>query len=373
MKKILTYLVLFTFVYCTGGQTRDPEGYIYVYNIKGVNEDDAELNAKRKILEDGLGDLVEGSSQVIDGESKEKIVNSSVEGYVLGYTQIGATRKKGQLVEIDAKGKVNKKAIEDALKERYKDLGKPSFLMLIDENVMGKRANGKVTITENAIAGKFKEFDFLDRNQFMRILAKEGGKTTGVYGDPSAEEKVLAAAAEMEAQILLVGLTEVSNAGEIEGSGLYSMQATLRFKIFDVGSARIIAADNSSGAHPHVNEETGAQEAIQKAVNKAYPKVKEQVSEKWKPGTLVRVVVEGISYDEFLDSDFVSIVRKIKGVNGVNEKGSSNANKMITLEVEALFNGNALYRKMRERKSAFGFDFSGKEVKPGNIHIVVKK
>jgi hypothetical protein len=373
MKQIITSILFLLLFNCASDQVKDDEGFIYVKNITGINEDDAELNAKRKILEDGLGALVQGSSQVIDGESKEKLVNENVEGFVFQYTQIGDSRKKGKLLEIDAKGKVNKKAIEDALKERYKDIGKPSFLMIIDENVLGKPAGSKVTITENAIAGKFKEFDFLDRNQFMRILAKEGGKVTGVYGNPSEEEKVLAAAAEMEAQILLVAQTETKDAGEIEGSGLFSIQSTLRFKIFDVGSARIIAADNSSGAHPHVSKEIGSQEAIQKAVDKAYPKIRDQIASKWKPGTIIRVVIEGITYDDFLDSDAISIIRKIKGVNGVNEKGSSNTNKMITLEVEALFNGNALYRKMRERRGDFGFDFTQKEAKPGNLHIIVKK
>ncbi len=359
---------------CASTTQRDAEGYIYVYNVEGVNKDDLELNAKRKILENGLGDLIEGSSQAIDGQLKEKIINSSVEGYVTNYSQIGDIRKKGILYEIDAKGKVNKKAIGEALKDRYKDIGKPSFLMVIDEKVLGKSNNGNsVTITENAISGKFTEFDFLDRNQFTRILAKEGGKSIGVYGNPSSEEKVLAAAAEMEAQILLVGQTDVANAGEIENSGLKSYQATLRFKIFDVNSARIIASDNSAGAHAHINAETGAQEAIAKAVDKAYPKIREQVASKWKPGTIIRVKLEGLSYDDFIDKDVRSTIRNIKGVNGVNDKSSGNTNNMIVFEVEALFNGNALYQKMRDRRSDFGFDFSSKEVKPSTIHIVVKK
>ena len=68
-----------------------------------------------------------------------------------------------------------------------------------------------------------------------------------------------------------------------------------------------------------------------------------------------------------------NIIRNIKGVNGVNDKSSGNVNKMIVFEVEALFNGNTLYNKMRERKKDFGFEFSQKEVSPGTIHIQVKK
>ena len=375
LRTISVYIFIFLFsISCASTSTKDSEGYIYVYKVEGVNKDDLELNAKRKILENGLGDLIEGSSQAIDGQLKEKIINSSVEGFVTNYTQIGETRKKGIMFEIDAKGKVNKKAVGDALKERYRDLGKPSFLMLIDEKVFGKSTTGgAVTITENAIAGKFTEFDFLDRNQFTRILAKEGGKTIGVYGNPSNEEKVLAAAAEMEAQILLVGQTDIVNAGEIEGSGLKSFQAVLKFKIFDVNSARILAADNASGAYPHVNPDTGAQKAVSKAIDEAYPKIRDQVASKWKPGTIVRLKIEGLTYDEFIDKDVRTVLRNIKGVNGVNDKSSGNVNNMIVVEVEALINGNALYQKMRDRKSDFGFDFTSKEVKTSTIHIVVKK
>jgi len=362
------------FCHCASAPNNRTDGFFYVQNVEGTSASDVELNAKRKILEAGLGELVEASSQSVDLQLKQKIVNSSTEGYVISYEQLGETRKKGGLLFIDAKGKVNKRALEDALAGRYKDLGKPSFVMVIEEKILGNnKSGGAVTITENAISGKFKEFDFLDRNQFTRILAKEGGKTIGVYGNPSNEEKVLAAAAEMEAQILLVGQTEVVSAGKVDDSDLVSYQAVLRFKIFDVNSARIIASDNSDGATVHINPETGAQISVSKAVDKAYPKVLEQVSAKWKPGTRIRVKVEGISYDDFIDSDFGNILRSIKGVNGIYEKNSNNTNNLILLEVEALYNGNVLYQRMRERKSDFGLEFSSKQITPGSIHIIVKK
>jgi hypothetical protein len=372
MKKVF-FLSLVLLAYCTSAPKRDPDGFIYVYKVKGVNEIDAELNAKRKILEDGLGDLIEGSSQTIDGESKEKIVNSSVEGYVIAYQQLGPARKKDGIVEIDAKGKVNKKAIEDALSERLKDLGKPRFLMIIDEKLNGIPSKAGQTVAENAIVSKFKEFDFLDREQFMRIIAKEGGKPVGIYGDSNLESKALQAAAEMDAEILLIGVAETKNIGEIPGSeGLYSVQASLRFKFVSVGSAQIIASENSTGAYPHVSPDSGSIEAIRKAVDKVHVKIIDQVMTKWKQGGTIRVVFEGIGYDDFIDKDVEQIIRNIKGVNHVSVKNSSNTNKLIELEVTALFSGNMLYRKMRERRGDFGFDFTQKEARPGNLFITVK-
>ncbi|AAN50176.1 hypothetical protein RBB68_05470 [Leptospira interrogans] len=366
---ILSILIFLSVNVCTSVQN-GTEGienrFVYVENVQGKNEEDFELNAKRKILEKGLGELIESGSQTIDGQIKETVTNSSIEGYVTEFSRMGSFRKIGNLLEADAKGKVSRKLIEDSLKERYKELGKPKFLMIIDETILGKSNN---SISENAIVKKFIEFDFLEKSQLARVLTKQTGKSVTIYGNQTLETEVLSTASEMGAQILLVGQTQVTNAGEIENSELKSYQAVIRFKIYDVNTKRIIAADNTSGAVLHVNPDTGIQEAIQKAVEKIYPKIREQISIKWKPGNLILLKIEGISYDDYVDKDIKGLIRGIKGVNRVSEV---NVNQPIVLEIEALYNGNNLYQKMRERKTDFGFDFSQKEIKSSLIHIIKK-
>lgn len=366
---ILSILIFLSVNVCTSVQN-GTEGienrFVYVENVQGKNEEDFELNAKRKILEKGLGELIESGSQTIDGQIKETVTNSSIEGYVTEFSRMGSFRKIGNLLEADAKGKVSRKLIEDSLKERYKELGKPKFLMIIDETILGKSNN---SISENAIVKKFIEFDFLEKSQLARVLTKQSGKSVTIYGNQTLETEVLSTASEMGAQILLVGQTQVTNAGEIKNSELKSYQAVIRFKIYDVNTKRIIAADNTSGAVLHVNPDTGIQEAIQKAVEKIYPKIREQISIKWKPGNLILLKIEGISYDDYVDKDIKGLIRGIKGVNRVSEV---NVNQPIVLEIEALYNGNNLYQKMRERKTDFGFDFSQKEIKSSLIHIIKK-
>lgn len=344
-------------------------------NVQGQSEEELELNAKRKILENGLGELIQGSTQVISGKLKDSIVNAYVEGYVLEYSKIGLTRKLATgLLEIDARGKVNQKAVRDALKERYKDLGKPKFLVFIEERILGKQnIKEKVGITENEIVRIFSDFDFLDKKQFYRVLFKEGRKDQAAFSEHSFEDKILSLASESDAQILLVGQAEVTDQGRIEDTGLHSYQSVLRFKIFDVNTARIIAADNSSGVSPHINPNTGIQESIKRSVEKAYPKIKEQISNKWKPGNLIRIKIEGLSYEDYLDKDVQGIIRTIQGVNRVSETSGSDPNKGIVLEIEALYNGGALYQKLRERKEDFGLEFSQKEIKPSYIRLFFKK
>lgn len=372
MKLIISLITTVLLLFCASGDKKG-DGYIYVQNIKGLNLDDAELNAKREIIAKGLGELIEGSSQVLDGEAKEKILEASVEGYVIDYQQIGPDRKKEGMVIIDAKGKVNANALKNALETRYKDVGRPRFLMIVDETINGRKSSGNVNVTENAMVSKFTIFDFLDREQFKRILTKEAGKSVGIYGDARLEAKALDAAAEMEAEILLIGQSETKNIGKIMDSDLNSIQSTVRFKLVDVGSASILAADNAGAAAPHVDPERGAQDSIDKALEKALPKIKEQIERKWKRGTTIRLTIEGLNYDDYVDNGTQAVIRKIKGVNEVNERSSGNVNNMISLEVKALFAGPALYRKLREWKEDLKFDFTQKEVKNNSVHIIVKK
>ena len=70
MKKLISLTLSLLLFYCSSGQKKG-DGFIYVQNVEGINLDDAELNAKRKILENGIGDLVEGRSDVSQGQLVE--------------------------------------------------------------------------------------------------------------------------------------------------------------------------------------------------------------------------------------------------------------------------------------------------------------
>lgn len=372
MKKIISLILSFTLFYCSTPDKKG-DGFIYVTNVTGINLDDAELNAKREIVAKGLGELVEGRTDVNQGQLMESVTNTSVEGFVKEYQQIGDPRKKNALVEIDAKGKVDRGTAQSIIDKMLSQAGNPNFLMIVDEEIDKKKSPVTAIATENAIVKNFSEFQFLDKEQFRRILAKEGGKTIGVYGDSNAEAKATEVAAQMGAEILFIGQTVVKNAGPIMDSGMMSMQATVRFKIVDVGSAKLIAADNAGGAAPHVDTERGAQEAIDKALVTSKPKILDQIRTKWKRGMMIRLVMDGISYDDFMDKGISGTIRNIKGVNAVSPKGSSNSNNSIVLEVQADFNGVTLYERMRQRREDLGIKFTNKEVKPGVVHIIVSK
>jgi hypothetical protein len=371
MKAFVSFLILLSFDFCVSSDKKG-DGYVYVKNSKGINLEDAELNAKRDILAKGLGELVEGNTEVNSGQLVESMVASSVEGYVFDYSQLGKERIEGPLTVIDARGKVDRGSLQSLIESLNTIQGKPNFLMIIDETIETRKSTTTVA-TENAMVSNFPEFTFLDREQFRRLLAKEGGKTIGVYGDPSAEAKATEVAAQMDADILLIGQTTVKNAGPILDSGMNSFQASIKFKLISVGNAQIIAADNAGGGAPHIDADRGAGDAINKSLVSARPKILDQLKTKWKRGASIRLVIDGMSYDEFLDKDIGSKIRKFKGVNTLNDKGSGNSNNSLVIEIQANFNGTQLYRKMRERKEDLGINFTQKEVKPNTVRIQVTK
>jgi hypothetical protein len=364
----LAIFFLFSLLLPTCQTTQKTDAEYFVVDVLGEDRDDAILESKKKILEKGLGVLVEGQSSVIDGESQYKEVFESVEGYVFDY-QILKEGKKDFLYGVKAKGKVNKKALKDALENRLKEIGKPRFMVLIDEDFLGAMRSPGESLTEKEMVSRFKDFEFIDRDQMQKVLAKESGGLKGSYENP---DKALKIAAELAADFLFIGKTKIVKGGEIMGSGMYSIQSTLEYKIIDVVTAGITAADASKGAYPHISAEQGAQGALKRAFDTSAPNILQQVQNKWKAGRTIRVVIEGIDYDTFLDKNIRSEIRKLRNVNEVVLRSSNNSNNSVELEVKAMCSAFELYDRMRQGRQKLGINFAKKEITGGVVRIVVQ-
>lgn len=376
MKKISLLLVglLAVALYsCRTTPQKSNKDYIMVI-AEGQDRDDAILESKKKMLEQGKDFVrVDGSSAMADGESLYKEVGEVTDGYVYAYQILKEWPNKSSygMYKIKAKGKLNKKAIENALKVRLETIGKPRFMVLIKEDFFGQIRDPADSLTEKQIVTRFTDFDFLDRKMLQKRLAKEGGSIIGAYDDPSEAEKALRVAAELSADFLLVGKTNIIKGGEVMDSGMYSIQSTVEYKILDVATARIVAASVTRGAYPHINKEQGAQGATNKAIKSSERRTIPQVKKRWSRGRTIRVIIEGIDYDTYLDKDIPAILRRIRGVNSVTERNTGDGGKIV-LEVQALMDGTKLYKRMRQRKSSLGINFSRKELRGGVVHIIVK-
>ncbi|MEM7180436.1 MAG: hypothetical protein AAF518_05960 [Spirochaetota bacterium] len=359
---------------CKSTPKKVDKEYIIVV-AEGQDRDDAILESKKKMLDQGKGFvLVQGESAMIDGESLYKEVREHTDGYVYDYQILkewpnGGT---GGMHKLKAKGKLNKSFIEDVVKDTLKTVGSPRFMVLIKEDFFGRDRDAGDSLTEKQIAEQFERFHFLDRKMLQKRLAKESGDIIGAYDDPSAAERALRVAAELSADFLLVGKTKLVKGGEVMGSGMYSIHSTVEYKVIGVATAQIVAASVTSGTYPHINREVGAQKSIGKAILRSQKKTIPQIVKKWSQGRTIRLVIEGIDYDTYLDQDIPAILSRIRGVSNLTERKTGDDGGNIVIELKALMDGTRLYRRMRQKKSKLGINFTKKELRGGIVHIVVR-
>jgi hypothetical protein len=341
----------------------------------GATLNEAKNEAKRAIIEQGVGSIAKSRSISVDARSMYVMTTSRTEGFVSNFQvdKILSKPPASQYWEIQASGTADENAIGDSLKNLMENAGKPRVLVIFAEKVGGVAVSPGDTVTENQIVANFPEFSFIDREQYMRILAQERGGIIHAYGNPKAYDQAMALAAELDAEILIIGETNVVSAGKVGKTIMESYQADIKLKMINVGTAEIIGAQTGHGAHPHINPESGANEAIKKAIADLQPSVVSQVSQKWKPGVKIRLTIEGLDYDSFVDNEIVQKINNISGINGVYERSSGNGTGPIIIEVESFFYGPALYQKLRSIKDLLGFDFSQIHVSGNRLNIKVIK
>ena len=333
----------------------------------GESLPEAEARAKKLILERGLGSYVKSQDIILDAQLKDSILTSSASGYVFDFQVLDKLESDG-VWEIRAFGKVDARALGDAFQERYKDIGKPRLMMVFEERLADEASPPGRSLTENALAGKWKEFEFVDKAQLERILAHEG--LAGSYDNPGREKRVLSLAAEMNAEILVLGRTEV-RVGKSIVENLHPMHATVSVRIVDVGSARVLASENGIGTYPHIDKRQGAKLAIYRAVDDIADILLKQIETKLRSGRTIRVVFESIDYDDFVDRDILRLVRNLPLVNEVRDRGPSVGSGLVELEVVAFTDGATLYRHLRSLQDDLGLRFKASEVRNNRVHVVV--
>ena len=377
VKKItgLSIAALFLFS-CASGQKPSgsgENGFVEV-SVFGTSLDDADTEAKLQIVENGIGSLVEGGSAVADGETKYKVVSSFTQGYVSEYKRLSEEKQARGGYIIKAKGKPNLKMIGDALEQRKREIGNPKMLILMSESMFGKKSKAGSTKSEYIFQSDLKKdgFQFDDKETVMKILAREKGLEVGAYGNPKAEELAQKVAVELNTDILVIGDAVLKNGGEIRrGTGLLSIQADIKYKLVDVNSGSILATATDTAIASDVEEELGATEAIRQATEKLTPKIKQQISKDWQAGSTTRISFSGIKLGDFLSSDITDTIKKIRGVNGVDERGNTGTGP--TIEVKCYCGRFELVKRISRRSYQMDYSLELKEEKGNLIVFSVKK
>ena len=374
--KIATFLVLtgHLLLDCGSPPTRQAPGPAWLQvDARGMSLDEADREARLQMVEQALGTLVESRSAALDGQAQYRFLSSGTQGFVKQYRRLSSKRERDYFV-IQAKGQVSTQSLGAALEQRQRDIGNPRMMILMSEQMLGQRTPAGETKSEYEFQAQMKKagFDFIDREQFQRMLANEKGLQVGAYGNPSAEEKALKAAAQLNAEILAIGQNKTVNGGEVrKGTGIYSIQTDLRFKLINVGSARILGTKNVTAIASDVNADLGATAAIAKATSKLVPELKEQITREWKAGSSTMLTFKGIEIGPFIASGIAEAVRSLRGVNGANDRGDRGAGP--TLEVTCFCSSFELVKLISRQPWLFSQKLVVEDVKGNRATFRVAK
>ena len=252
MKKMhfLFYVVIFVFLMsCTGSQKEKPirrvkytesDGY-YIVNAVGASLKEAEKQAKGKLIEIGAGVWVKKQSVAVDAELIGFTISTRSEGFIQQFEVLSKEKITGGL-KIRARGKVSSGKLEKALGKKYRDIGKPRFMVVFTEFLAGKRESPGNTITEKKLVERFSRLKFIDKRLYRKKIAREAGKLVGSYENSMKRKIARNTAAELNAEILIVGSTKITSDPGSDGKN--NIRAVIGYKVLNVGTARILAAGN---------------------------------------------------------------------------------------------------------------------------------
>ncbi len=352
-------------------QQSNSDGFVETVGF-GETAADADTEAKTLMLEQVVGSIVESDSSVADAQLQYYFVSRYTDGFVKNYQRLEIQNTAGGF-RVKARGQVSQSAVGSALRERRREIGNPKMMILMNESMFGVNSRPGFTKTEIEFQAQMKTegFEFIDEEQFKRFLAREKGLQSTIYGNPSAEETALKAAAELNTDILVIGMSKTTSAGEIRDSGLFSVKTEIMYKVVNVGTAGTMAASNQFAIASQIDQSLAATTAIKKATEKLVSEMKVQIGSDWQAGGTSRVVFSGISMGEFTGSDLYEIMNRLRGVTSVDPRGDQGSGPVV--EVRCFCSTFQLSRNLARRSWESKYNIEVKDVRGSNAQIQVRR
>lgn len=340
-------------------------------NLIGKAKDEALKDAKRVAVQQVLGSLVSAKSQTVNYELVSYTITSKTEGFIENHEILSQEKASDTEYKVKIRAKVNTAKIEKTIEEVIANMGKPRMMAVVEEDYQGRKRSDSQSIAATEIESQFiaKGYPFVDKSTVEKLLKKNRKKIKDALGGNNSAVKELGVDA--GAEFVLVGTSRIKSAGAVlEGSRMQSMQADLSIRVIDVNTGKILASEQVHGVFPHINPETGAVEAVKKAVVTLEKKVTDRVMKSWDPNKAqsISLLVIGLDYNDLriLRSE---LIEKVRGVKTVNPKGS--VGKAAKLEVEFVGTSFELADRMLEANLSLKVKVG--EVKPNSVDVQATK
>lgn len=333
----------------------------------GLAKDEALKDAKRVAVQEVLGSIVSARTDVKNFQLVQQSVTSKTEGLIETFSILSAAATSDTEYQVRIKAKVSTALVTQAIEEVVSSQGKPRMMVIIDESFNGRSDSNKVAQTEIETQFIAQGFPFVDRSTVERLVARNKRKIASALGGDNSAARSLGVDA--GAEIILVGTSRVKEAGKISGTQMISVQADLNVRVIDINTGKILTAGQEHGAYPHINAESGAVEAVKKAVTPLRDKLVTDIVKLWdiNRGNTIALLITGVDYEKLmvLRSE---LIEKVRGVKAVNPKGSSG--KAAKLEVE--FEGSSFDLADRLLTSGLSVKLKIGDVKPNSLDVSAK-
>ena len=327
----------------SGGDTVtiDAKGVASYYaNDPARSRDEAIEAAQRAAVEQASGVIISTESQMRNFDLVSDEVLSQSKGFIRSYDVI-QQGQDGPFFNVTIRAVVVKKDFiqnfENALENLYKRVGKPRIMLVVQEieNTSGDanaadKSDSALNVVEKEIRKILLKqgFTFID----ARTLKKGSLLNKARAGDAN-RDGLLDAARVSKAELVMLGRGRIGAKSMLQKFNI--VEASVGLDVIRTDNGEVMASDVATGKGLHINEDTAAVTALQKAADEITPKIMEQVTYQWlkekNEGQRIEMVVKGASF-----GDVVNLRRAlgntVKGVRKVRQKSFNNGVALLELE-----------------------------------------
>ena len=232
----------------------------------GKNRSEAVRDALRSVVEQGVGVWVQARSLMVNLEVKEDVVRTVAKGYVRRY-EILEEQQEGEIYRVRLRARVADifQAIDQHFSQvpaLYQELGEPRFLVLLNEEALGRPLQDEHPAELAIIDILRKEgVRVVDRSQAEKV--RSAGRLQALLS--GQKEVAWVVGEESRAEILLVGTAKAEFFGEVI-SGVSTCHAHIELKAIWVDDGEVLVARRlEKVAAAEFQLSTAARIALQKA------------------------------------------------------------------------------------------------------------
>jgi hypothetical protein len=315
----------------------------YYANDAARSRDEAIEAAQRQAVEQASGVIIQSETQMRNFDLVSDEVLSQSKGFIRSYDVVKEAQD-GPFYNVTIRANVAKKAFiqnfENALESLYQRVGKPRVMLVVQEfeKSQAPTAEGApAPPPDPALNVLEKEIrKILLKQGFTFIDARSLPKTRKAKADAGADAErgsLLEAARTSNAEIVMLGRGRVGAKSMLQKFNV--VEASVGLDVIRADNGQVMASDVATGKGLHINEDTAAITALQKAADEITPKIMEQVTYQWikeeNEGQRIEMVVHNVTFGDVMNLRR-ALSNTVKGVRKVRQKSFGDGTAMLELE-----------------------------------------